>query len=288
MLTGFILDKNSPQLASDQRILISLRSASDPTYTIAITPNGVINDYSIDDFVDRVVNNVPKKEFEIGIHRAVFHSNHKFIFELPWGQKLVIGDLPKGVFFEITVLRATGNTYQEKNHVFIILKDGNAYAYNFNQISDVLGLTDNKSLFDDFKISSSEIARVLTQKFDSLRQNHAAESISNSFQNTLYVLSLFLFLVMFTPLGFVHPTKPAPENNNIILVWQGTKVSPGDEVAVIYRESNQDIETYIGQVQDQSSSTVVITTDQNFLEADNRQLLGKVLLRIPFIGKLLN
>lgn len=287
MLSGFILAKSSPKLSGDRKILVTLHSPHEDSYTIAITANGIIENYTLEDFITRFENNIPEPQFEISIHRPVVQNTHRFNLDLPWGQKLYVGNLPKNVFFEITVLTATGNAWIENNHVFIVFKDGNAYPYHFSAIAEFIDLPSGRKLIGDIRFNSAELAKALTQKFETLRQNHVAETISTSIQNLVYGFALVLIAIMFTPLGLVHPTLPKPQEQYLTVVWQGTSVQIGDEVVVTYRDGNGDTSIFTGPVINSSTSMLIVGNEQAYVNVDIRQLLGKILFKIPFIGKLL-
>lgn len=116
MFTGFQLDPASKRLPLGVRMVVSLTSDGEEPFTLAITPIGVLPD-----FRHEVNPPNPRFEDEIRIQHTPDTLSQRFIIHLPEDQRILLGDFPARIAFEITVERQTVGTWQPSNKALVVL-----------------------------------------------------------------------------------------------------------------------------------------------------------------------
>ena len=119
MFTGFQLDTTSKQLPLGVRIVVTLNSQDEESFTFAITPQGISRN-----FKPEIAGPQPVASDVVTIEHTPSSLAHRFIIHLPEDQRIFIGDFPQRVAFEITIERQAITYWLPSNRVLVVV-DGN-------------------------------------------------------------------------------------------------------------------------------------------------------------------
>lgn len=120
MFTGFQVDASSPRLPLGVRIIISLTAPNEEPFTIAITPIGVIDNYRFPMELLAEENIHPLAKDVISVEYTPASLAQRHIIVLPENQRLLIGNLPSMLTFDIFVERQFANSWKTTNRVLVI------------------------------------------------------------------------------------------------------------------------------------------------------------------------
>jgi hypothetical protein len=113
--------------------------------------------------------------------------------------------------------------------------------------------------------------------------NRRAKLATTVLRITLLCVFGMVTLLVLTPLGIVHPTSPSNASSSVaITLPANSTVHVGDELVVVL---GPDIVR--GHVSKIGSSTIQIANGTSMIEVRMQDVVGRVVMSIPLVGRLL-
>lgn len=195
------------------------------------------------------------------------------VVDLPDGQKLLLGSLPPGVVIEVATWRGTGRPDSRTQRLLLGMSGTQKEKAESPKIDD--------EQLDSSSETDTE-NRVTPEKFWFRRRVKIAVSIM-----AVILLGQAVFGVM--QVSFVHPKTGlsaglGDAKSAVVAIQPITEISVGDFVIV----SNEESELVLGAVTSISSTWLLVTTGNGFLQIETDKVDGKVLFVVPFVGNVLS
>lgn len=118
MITGFQLDTSTKPVPLGVRVILTLSSPGEESFTFAISAGGVFQNYTHQPTPPK-----PNPNDEIWVERTPSSKTHRFIIHTPGNQKILIGDFPIKISFEVIAERNIVNGWMTTNKVLIVLEN---------------------------------------------------------------------------------------------------------------------------------------------------------------------
>lgn len=330
MITGFQLDFNNKPVPSGVRIVLTLLSSGEEPYTFAIQATGVRQNY-----LPKPSSPKPNSDDEIWVEPTPASTHHRFIIHTPENQKILLGDFPVRISFEIFVERKVDNEWATTNKVLIIFdktdhlifqarefnlnneipepvisKESvpeNANLENLDQItfteSDVLP---NGKMAVELnpvqEVGSDELPNNDAQSIiETLAQSESVESLTDlkpqsrpstkwrkrvgHLVKSFVATGLIAFAVFAsTPLSLVPVDQPENERLKLAITLPVAEPKIGDRIVTSLIDGEGNSYNYLGMVENKSKNTYLLSNDENFVQIDENQINGRIVVTIPYVG----
>lgn len=87
-----------------------------------------------------------------------------------------------------------------------------------------------------------------------------------------------------TPLSWVPLDQPQNEKSSVAITLQVTDPTVGDNVVASLVDVEGNSFNYVGDVENKSKNTYLLSNDENFIQVDETQIKGRVVTTIPLVG----
>lgn len=296
MLTGFQLDSNSKSVPFGTRIVVTLSSPGEDSFTFAISSGELIQNY-----ISKPSSPKPQLSDEIWLEPTPDSDTQRFVIHTPEGQRIIVGDFPDPVSFEITVERKFANKWMTTNKVLVVVeknKNQIFQAREFAPKSEALEVESEKKIIneslpkpeaDEVIESDNLINEELVQiNYELIEPNDdPIPPQRKSFRRTrnfALIILIFLGIFILTPLSLVHPEIPEDEKSKIVIVLPVKEPIVGQTIAASLNDSDGKISDYLGVVENKSKDTYLLRNGENFIQVNVTQIQGRVVISIPLVG----
>jgi hypothetical protein len=194
------------------------------------------------------------------------------VVDLPDGQKLMVGALPVGTIVEIATWRGTSRPDNRTTRL-------------------LLGVTNDNSDKSESEGAISAVAKPKIDRRVKASRKMGVPSWLRGVLVTALVLSALAVAIKVSPLQIVHPTMGASAgfgtaDSALVLSNPQSKYDKG--AVVVAHLGDEDNTVLLGTVVQSVEESVLLSTGQGFAQTDSKKVIGKVVIVIPFIGKLFN
>ena len=208
----------------------------------------------------------------IQVHDNVSNPKAPLVIDLPDGQKLLVGELPAGSVVEIATWRGTGRPDSRTTRL-------------------LLGVTN-----DEQQAGTNSPAQAGGAHVDmrSRSERRKAQQQKPKFKLgplvlTALVIGGLVFAFVLSPLTLVNPTVGASigfgsADSSLVVVTPVDVPAEGQIVVAPLGESGEQI--VLGRVNAVADQDVLIQTDTGFAQAKKNSVIGRVLVVIPFLGRI--
>jgi hypothetical protein len=221
------------------------------------------------------------------------------VIDLPEGQKMVVGKLDPDTVIEVATWRGTGRPDSRTNRLMLGVSSNSTRSIE----SQIQGSPVNQSIEEKPQITNEQIrtghqysyANELTIK-EHIKQIEAEKNVESKSKWKIvlsFTLALGLIALAFGPLGirFAHPADgigtllgSAKSSVAIVMPINDPKIGTN----VITKVSNKDKGLILGSISVASNDDLLISTDKNSYQVKSKDLHGKVIAVLPFIGLVAN
>jgi hypothetical protein len=208
----------------------------------------------------------------IKVHDNVSNPKAPLVIDLPDGQKLLVGELPAGSVVEIATWRGTGRPDSRTTRL-------------------LLGVTNDEQPDDDPSANETGAAHVDMRSRSERRKEHQRKSKINLRSVVLPALVVggLVFAFVISPLTIVNPTIGASigfgsADSSLVITSPVDVPEEGQIIVAPLGETGEDI--VMGRVSAIADQDVLIQTDTGFAQAKKNTVIGKVLVVIPFLGRI--
>ena len=208
----------------------------------------------------------------IQVHDNVSNPKAPLVIDLPDGQKLLVGELPAGSVVEIATWRGTGRPDSRTTRL-------------------LLGVTNDEQP-DDVKTANETGAAHVDMRSRSERRKDEKRGFSRKVSRIVLpvlVIGGLIFAFMVSPLSLVHPTVGSSAgfgSADSSLVVAGPISTVAKDQLIVANFGNAGGQVILGRVNSVAEKDVLLQTDSGFAQVNTDSVIGKVLLVIPFLGKL--
>ena len=331
MITGFQLDATAKPIPPDFRIILTLISSDEEPYSFAIQKGKVVENYRHNPSPPE-----PNPSDEIWVESTPASTHHRFIIHTPEEQKILLGNFPVRISFEISIERRVSNEWISTNKVLIILNKKNYKIFQAREFIEseqeiepvalVEPIVESSKLEkpdeSSFNTNDVEFGDKVVQEKDSVQPSELEQPAGNLIQSsfepltnnepnlvptyesadqhnkpikrrkrlTRLVKSVALFgifsfaLFSFTPLSLIPLDQPENEKFNVAITLPVAQPTIGDVVVASLVDLNGDSYNYIGSIENKSKNTYLLSNSENFVQVDENQIKGRVVISIPFLG----
>lgn len=221
------------------------------------------------------------------------------VIDLPEGQKMVVGKLDPDTVIEVATWRGTGRPDSRTNRLMLGVSSNSTRSIE----SQIQSSPDNQSIEVQPQLTNEQIrtghqysyATELTTN-EQIKQIEVEKNMESKsrWKFVLFGSLVIGFLALaLGPIGirFAHPTDgvgtllgSAKSSVAIVVPIQNPKVGTN----VITEVSNKDKGLILGSISVASNDDLLISTDKNSYQVKSKDLHGRVIAVLPFIGLVAN
>lgn len=289
MITGFQLDSKNKPIPVGLRIILTLSSPGEKTVTFSISSDGEIENY-----LQKLTKINPNFGDEIWIEPTPESKSQRFIVHAPADQRILLGDFPIQISFEITVERKFSNQWMTTNKVLIILNDNQhkifqarefTESYQKNDLNSGEELNDESSTATETLLSGENQTHAASEISGPLNQSTKARKKFSRPIRLVAGLSLILPAVfLLTPLSLFALDQPDDRNAKLAITLPATESAIGETIVALLVDQNGNAESYLGTVENKSTTAYLLRTGDNFIQVEKDQVQGRVIISFPFVG----
>jgi hypothetical protein len=208
----------------------------------------------------------------IQVHDNVSNPKSPLVIDLPDGQKLLVGELPAGSVVEIATWRGTGRPDSRTTRL-------------------LLGVTN-----DEKTDSVTTVNETGTTHIDVRSRSERRKNQKSNFRiklNRLVIPALLIAGLIFafnaSPLSLVHPTVGSSAgfgsaDSSLVVAGPISTVKKDQLIVANFGDAGDQV--ILGRVNSVAGKDVLLQTDAGFAQVNTDSVIGKVLIVIPFLGKL--
>jgi hypothetical protein len=208
----------------------------------------------------------------IQVHDNVSNPKAPLVIDLPDGQKLLVGELPAGSVVEIATWRGTGRPDSRTTRLLLgVTNDEHPEAIN--------SANETGAAHVDMR-SRSERRKA---------QKRGVKVYFGRFVIPVLIIGGLIFAFIVSPLTLVHPTVGSSAgfgSADSSLVIAGPISQPAKNELIVANFGDGGTQAIMGRVKSTAQNDVLLQTDNGFAQVGTGAVIGKVLLVIPFLGKL--
>lgn len=208
----------------------------------------------------------------IQVHDNVSNPKAPLVIDLPDGQKLLVGELPAGSVVEIATWRGTGRPDSRTTRL-------------------LLGVTNDEQPDNNVAVNETGAAHVDMRSRSERRKAQQRRFKINlgRFVLPAIVIGGLVFAFILSPLTMVSPTVGASigfgsADSSLVVVTPVDVPEEGQIVVAPLGENGEQI--VLGRVSAVADQDVLIQTDTGFAQAKKNSVIGRVLVVIPFLGRI--
>lgn len=208
----------------------------------------------------------------IKVHDAVQDPKAPLVIDLPDGQKLLVGELPAGSVVEIATWRGTGRPDSRTTRL-------------------LLGVTNDEHVDTNNGVARVESGNVdMRSRSERRKANKRKTNVKlSSFALPILVIGGLIIAFVVSPLSLVSPTVGASigfgsADSSLVVVTPIDVPEEGQIVVAPLGDSGEQI--VLGRINAVADQDVLIQTDTGFAQAKKNSVTGRVLVVIPFLGRI--
>jgi hypothetical protein len=208
----------------------------------------------------------------IQVHDNVSNPKSPLVIDLPDGQKLLVGELPAGSVVEIATWRGTGRPDSRTTRL-------------------LLGVT-NDDVPDALVTGNETGAAHVDMRSRSERRKDQKQNVRRMLNRLVVsglVISGLIFAFIVSPLSLVHPTVGSSAGfgsaDSSLVIAGPISVVTKDQL-IVAKFGGTGNQVILGRVNSVAKKDVLVQTDSGFAQVNTDSVIGKVLIVIPFLGKL--
>lgn len=208
----------------------------------------------------------------IQVHDNVSNPKAPLVIDLPDGQKLLVGELPAGSVVEIATWRGTGRPDSRTTRL-------------------LLGVTNEEQQ----QSNTSPARESSAHHVDMRSRSERRKSQQRRFKFNLGPIALPAIVIgglviafILSPLTMVSPTVGASigfGSADSSLVIAGPLDTPAEGQVVVAPLGETGEQIVMGRVSAVADQDILIQTDTGFAQAEKNSVIGRVLVVIPFLGR---
>jgi hypothetical protein len=209
----------------------------------------------------------------IQVHDNVSNPKAPLVIDLPDGQKLLVGELPAGSVVEIATWRGTGRPDSRTTRL-------------------LLGVTNDEKTDSDTTVNESATTHIDVRSRSERRKDRKS-NIRVKLNRLLipaFLTAGLIFAFNASPLSLVHPTVGSSAgfgSADSSLVVAGPISTTKQDQLIVANFGDAGDQVILGRVNSVAGKDVLLQTDAGFAQVNTDSVIGKVLIVIPFFGKLL-
>lgn len=207
----------------------------------------------------------------IQVHDNVSNPKAPLVIDLPDGQKLLVGELPAGSVVEIATWRGTGRPDSRTTRL-------------------LLGVTNDEQQAGTSPPAQTGAAHVDMRSRSERRKAQQQKPKFNlgPLVLTALVIGGLVFAFILSPLSLVNPTVGASigfgsADSSLVVVTPVDVPEEGQIVVAPLGKNGEQI--VLGRVSAVADQDILIQTDTGFAQAKKNSVIGRVLVVIPFLGR---
>jgi hypothetical protein len=208
----------------------------------------------------------------IQVHDNVANPKAPLVIDLPDGQKLLVGELPAGSVVEIATWRGTGRPDSRTTRL-------------------LLGVTNDEQPEAAKSPNETGAAHVDMRSRSERRKDQKRNFNLKLGRVVLPILIVcgIIFAFAVSPLTLVHPTVGSSAGfgspgSSLVVAEPISQVAKDQLIVSNFGDGGNQV--ILGRVNSVAEKDVLLQTDAGFAQVNTDSVIGKVLLVIPFLGKL--
>ena len=285
MSPGIQMDALSVPIEAGLRIVLSIENASDPIESFEISKNGVLVPVQDQILDSKTLAPRPLVKDKISISKTKGSKLYSISIDLPAKQKIYVSKELTDCSISIHAFRRFVDAWYPTNIAMLVVCGKENVLYQDKRF--LPGAVDQslEVSVEEAHPKKSE-ASAPTDEHISVMSDFAKPRFNFKAiaRGVTFSIAFVFALVAVTPLSLVHPNKLENQMSSIYLVWPARNPTVGSEVLGI--DESQLI--YAAQVHTNEGGIVLLKIDENYIQTKADQILGKKVIRIPLLGKLLS
>ena len=208
----------------------------------------------------------------IQVHDNVANPKAPLVIDLPDGQKLLVGELPAGSVVEIATWRGTGRPDSRTTRL-------------------LLGVTNDEQPEAAKSANETGAAHVDMRSRSERRKDEKRNFNLKLGRLVLPILIVggIVFAFIISPVSLVHPTVGSSAgfgtaDSSLVVAGPISQVAKDQLIVSNFGDGGDQV--ILGRVNSVAEKDVLLQTDAGFAQVNTDSVIGKVLLVIPFLGKL--
>jgi hypothetical protein len=284
MSRGIEIDALSVPIEAGLRIVLSIEKANQTVESFEISKYGVL--IPLKDQILEVNKLVPHPLVtdKISIIKIKASKLYAISIELPAKQKIFVSKELKDCSISIHVFRQFVDAWHPTNLAMLVISSSENVLYQDKRFlagvakQPIAVAVEEESLPQvEIEVDEEESNLVVP---DPVRPKFNFKGVA---RGVALALALIVALIIVTPLSLVHPNKLENQMSSIYLVWPSKNPSVGSEVLGF--DENQLV--YAAEVHSNEGGVILLKIDEYYIQTERDQIMGKAVIQIPLIGKLI-
>jgi hypothetical protein len=215
-----------------------------------------------------------------------------FVVDLPDGQKLLVGELPEGTIIEVAAWRGTQKPDSRTTRLLLGVKKTD--TAETDEASTETGVADAGIVVAGAQTpdspSTAQIPKQMLSRQIMKRKRFAMSKLSKAWLITVgvvVVIALGVLAFNASPLKLVHPNSGANlgfggANTVLVVAAPASSYSQGATVVASQADGN----VVAGRVAALSNNDLLLQTETGYTQVAKSNIIGTVVVIVPFIGQL--
>jgi len=297
MKRGIEIDALSVPIEPGLRIVFSIEKANESVESFEISKHGVLipsKDQILE--ANKLVPH-PLVTDKIAISKIKASKLYAISIELPAKQRIFVSKELKDCSISIHVYRQFVDAWHPTNLAMLVISSsGNVLYQDKRFLADTakqpIEVVVEEESPKQEKIEIKEVS-LPQEEIDIIKEESklvVPDLVRPKFnfkrvaRGVAFALTLIIALIIVTPLSLVHPNKLENQMSSVYLVWPTKNPSVGSEVLGF--DESQHI--YAAEVHSNEGGIILLKIDEYYIQTELDQIMGKAVIRIPLLGKLIS
>jgi hypothetical protein len=297
MSRGIEIDALSVPIEAGLRIVLSIEKANESFESFEISKHGVLIPLQDQILESKKLVPHPLVTDKISISKIKASKLYAISIELPAKQRIFVSKELKDCSVSIHVFRQFVDAWHPTNLALLVISSSGNVLYQDKRF--LSGVTEQPNEVvakeaspkqEKIEIEEAslpqEVIEVIKEESnvvvtDPVRPKFNFKGVA---RGVAFALALIVALIVVTPLSLVHPNKLENQMSSVYLVWPTKNPSVGSEVLGF--DENQLI--YAAEVHSNEGGIILLKIDEYYIQTELDQIMGKAVIQIPLLGKLIS
>jgi hypothetical protein len=297
MSRGIEIDALSVPIEAGLRIVLSIEKANQIVESFEISKHGVL--IPVKDQILEANKLVPHPLVtdKISISKIKASKIYAISIELPAKQRIFVSKELKDCSISIHVFRQFVDAWHPTNLALLVISSSGNVLYQdkrflagtAEQPIEVVAKEASPKR-EEIKIETEspthEEIEIVTEVSTSVVTDPVGSrfSFKSAARAMAVAFAIVIALIVVTPLSLAHPNKLENQMSSIYLVWPTKNPSVGSEVLGF--DENQLV--YVAEVHTNEGGIILLKIDEYYIQTELDQIMGKAVIQIPLLGKLIS
>lgn len=297
MSRGIEIDALSVPIEAGLRIVLSIEKANESVERFEISKHGVL--IPLKDQILEANKLVPHPLVtdKISISKIKASKLYAISIELPAKQRIFVSKELKDCSISIHVFRQFVDAWHPTNLAMLVISSSGNVLYQDKRFlagtaeqSIEVEVIEEAPKQEDIEIETEspthEEIEIVTEVSPSVVTDPVGSrfSFKSGARAMAVAFAIVIALIVVTPLSLVHPNKLENQMSSVYLVWPTKYPSVGSEVLGF--DENQLV--YAAEVHSNEGGIILLKIDEYYIQTELDQIMGKAVIQIPLLGKLIS